>query len=62
VASVLGAEVIVLESHPVWVSAQRRARERTQAMHRHPSSLSKPDEVNTREAPCPRSPGGFARR
>ena len=36
----VGAEVIVLQSHPAWVAAQRRARERSQAIHRHPSCLA----------------------
>lgn len=40
-ASVGGAEVIVLESHPVWVAAQRRQSERFEAMRRHPSSWAK---------------------
>lgn len=31
------ANVIVLQSHPVWIAAQRWARERSEAMRRHPS-------------------------
>ncbi|BBZ52418.1 hypothetical protein H7H82_04865 [Mycobacterium heidelbergense] len=34
------ATVIFLRSHPVWIAAQRQARERSKAMHRHPSSLT----------------------
>lgn len=30
--------VIFLQSHPAWIAAQRRERERTESMHRHPSS------------------------
>ncbi|TAM67152.1 hypothetical protein [Mycobacterium sp.] len=29
--------VVVLRSHPVWAAAQRRERERSEAMRRHPS-------------------------
>lgn len=29
--------VIFLQSHPVWAAAQRRERERSEAMRRHPS-------------------------
>jgi len=29
--------VIFLQSHPLWVAAQRRERERNDAMRRHPS-------------------------
>ncbi len=32
------ATVIFLDSHPVWIAAQRRARERGEAMLRHPSA------------------------
>jgi hypothetical protein len=39
-AHALGAKVIVLQSHPAWVGAQRRARERSQAIRRHPSCLA----------------------
>lgn len=37
----LGANVIVLQSHPAWLAAQRRARERSEAMRRHPSSRNR---------------------
>lgn len=36
-ANASGATVICLQSHPAWVAAQRRARERSEAMSRHPS-------------------------
>ncbi|OBH14818.1 hypothetical protein A9X04_13640 [Mycobacterium sp. E3247] len=42
VACVTGAQVIVLELHPVWMSAQRHAAELLEAMHRHPSSMGRP--------------------
>ena len=32
--------VIFLQSHPAWVAAQRHARERSEAMRRHPSFLA----------------------
>lgn len=32
-----GATVIFLQSHPVWIAAQRHERERKEAMRRHPS-------------------------
>jgi hypothetical protein len=41
VANASGATVIVLQSHPAWAAAQRRARERREAMRRHPSSLAR---------------------
>jgi hypothetical protein len=41
VTSVVGGQVIVLASHPTWISAQRRAAERLAAINRHPSSLGK---------------------
>jgi hypothetical protein len=31
------ATVVTLQSHPAWVAAQQRARERSEAMRRHPS-------------------------
>ena len=31
------ATVITLQSHPAWAAAQERARERNEAMQRHPS-------------------------
>ncbi len=36
-ANKTGATVIFLQSHPVWTAAQRQARERSEAMRRHPS-------------------------
>ncbi|WP_231639694.1 hypothetical protein [Mycobacterium sp. Marseille-P9652] len=33
--------VIFLESHPTWIAAQRRKRELTEAMRRHPSALAR---------------------
>jgi hypothetical protein len=41
VANASGATVIFLKSHPAWVAAQRDARERSEAMRRHPSFLSR---------------------
>lgn len=40
-ARVAGAKVIVLESHPAWISAQQLARERSESMRRHPSFQSR---------------------
>jgi hypothetical protein len=37
VANTSEATVIFLQSHPAWIAAQRRAQERSEAMHRHPS-------------------------
>lgn len=37
-ANTSGATVIFLQSHPAWIAAQRRERERSEAMRRHPSS------------------------
>jgi hypothetical protein len=37
VANASEATVIFLHSHPAWAAAQRRARERSEAMRRHPS-------------------------
>ncbi|TAM67204.1 MAG: hypothetical protein EPN51_14535 [Mycobacterium sp.] len=37
-APAVTAKVIVLQSHPVWVAAQKGQRERREAMSRHPSS------------------------
>jgi hypothetical protein len=34
--------VIFLQSHPLWAAAQRRERERNEAMRRHPSSRVRP--------------------
>jgi hypothetical protein len=36
-----GANVIFLHSHPAWVAAQRRERERREAMRRHPSFVAR---------------------
>lgn len=36
-ANTSGATVIFLHSHPAWVAAQRHARERSEAIRRHPS-------------------------
>jgi hypothetical protein len=33
------ATVIVLQSHPAWLAAQERARERSESMRHHPSSF-----------------------
>jgi hypothetical protein len=41
VADASGATVIFLHSHPAWVAAQRRARERGESMRRHPSFLAR---------------------
>jgi hypothetical protein len=41
VANASGATVIFLHSHPAWVAAQRHARERSEAMRRHPSFLAR---------------------
>jgi len=41
VADASGATVIFLHSHPAWIAAQRRARERGEAMGRHPSFLAR---------------------
>ena len=40
-AHALGANVIVLQSHRAWAAAQRRARERSEAIRRHPSYRSR---------------------
>ncbi len=36
-----GANVIFLHSHPTWVAAQGRERERREAMRRHPSFVAR---------------------
>jgi len=36
-----GAEVIVLQSHPTWIAAHRRSRERAESMARHPSASAR---------------------
>ncbi|MGO9929585.1 MAG: hypothetical protein ACLPLP_26685 [Mycobacterium sp.] len=41
-ANAPGATVIFLDSHPAWVAAQRVARERSEAMRRHPSFAARP--------------------
>jgi hypothetical protein len=41
VRSASGAKVIFLHSHPAWIEAQRRARERREAMRRHPSFVAR---------------------
>jgi hypothetical protein len=38
VANSPGATVIFLRTHPRWIAAQRRERERSDAMSRHPSA------------------------
>ena len=38
IAGPAGGQVIVLASHPTWISGQRYAAERLAAMSRHPSS------------------------
>ena len=40
-ANTSGATVIFLQSHPAWAAAQHRARERSEAMRRHPSSSAR---------------------
>ncbi|MBZ4549158.1 MULTISPECIES: hypothetical protein [Mycobacterium avium complex (MAC)] len=37
VANTQEGTVIFLQSHPAWAAAQRRERERNEAMRRHPS-------------------------
>jgi hypothetical protein len=51
-----GATVVILQSHPVWVAAQQRAHDRSEAMRRHPASLARKiaaaqggNEVSTRD-------------
>lgn len=39
-APAFAAKVIVLQSHPLWVAARERERERREAMRRHPSSFA----------------------
>ena len=41
VANASGATVIFLHSHPAWIAAHRRARERSEAIRRHPSFLAR---------------------
>ncbi len=40
-ASAPNASVIPIQSHPAWAAAERRARERVEAMRRHPSYQSR---------------------
>ncbi|WP_156349501.1 MULTISPECIES: hypothetical protein [unclassified Mycobacterium] len=40
-ANTTGANVIFLQSHPVWTAAQRHERERSEAMRRHPAFLAR---------------------
>ncbi|AFM15975.1 hypothetical protein Mycch_1167 [Mycolicibacterium chubuense NBB4] len=42
------ATVVDLRSHPAWRAAQRRARERDEAMRRHPSYQSRTDVPHLR--------------
>lgn len=37
-ANAPGSTVIFLQSHPAWIAAQRRERERAESIRRHPSS------------------------
>lgn len=39
--SAIEAKIIVLQSHPVWAAAQKRAHARSEAMRRHPSFLAR---------------------
>jgi hypothetical protein len=41
VTDATGATVIFLRSHPAWVAAQRRRRERGEAIRRHPSFVAR---------------------
>nr|WP_082129486.1 hypothetical protein [Mycobacterium haemophilum] len=40
-ANASGATVVFLQSHPAWAAAQRHARQRSEAMRRHPSFLAR---------------------
>jgi hypothetical protein len=40
-ASAPDATVIPIQSHPAWAAAERRVRERMEAMRRHPSFQSR---------------------
>ena len=40
-ANASGATVIVLQSHPIWIAARRRDRQRQDAMRRHPSCVGR---------------------
>ncbi|QNI09455.1 hypothetical protein GAN17_13635 [Mycobacterium kubicae] len=41
VANEAGANVIYLQSHPLWAAAQRRERQLQAAMRRHPSFVGR---------------------
>jgi hypothetical protein len=41
VANTSGATVISLQSHPAWIAAQEHARQRSEAMRRHPAFLAR---------------------
>ncbi len=49
-ANTSGATVIFLQSHPAWIAAQRRERERNESMRRHPSSRTSRSAVITDRA------------
>lgn len=40
-ASESGANVIYLQSHPIWTAAQRRERQLHEAMRRHPAYIGR---------------------
>jgi hypothetical protein len=42
VANASVATVIVLQSHPIWIAARRRDRQRQESMRRHPSCVGRP--------------------
>lgn len=44
------AMVIFLQSHPAWIAAQRRERERSESMRRHPSARKVPAAAVTDRA------------
>lgn len=45
--------VIFLQSHPVWVAAQRYERERREAMRRHPSCRARQRAAGSGRAVVP---------
>jgi len=49
------AKAIDLQSHPAWAAAQRRAHERSEAMRRHPSFLSKQPGITQGDKEQPRN-------
>lgn len=53
---VSGAKVIVLQSHRAWAAAQRRERERSEAMRRHPSFLGQRWRPTRGDVGPPRAP------